>query len=83
MLRDENKDVLMMREVLDASILTHKADSKERGKGWQKVAETLKSAIALSSPAPTYILLMIHHEETWLTASRNPNPNPKEGKKVQ
>ena len=38
---DETIDVLMMREVLGASILTHKAVSKERGKGCHKVAETL------------------------------------------
>ena len=38
---DEDKDVLIMREVLGASILTHKAGSKDSGQGWQKVAETL------------------------------------------
>ena len=32
-----------MREVLGASILTYKAGSKERGQGWQKVAETLNT----------------------------------------
>ena len=32
-----------MREVLDSSILAHKAGSKERGQGWQKVAETLNT----------------------------------------
>ena len=40
---DENKDVVMMREVLGCSVLTHKAGSKERGQGWQKVAETLNT----------------------------------------
>ena len=40
---DENKDVLMMREVLGASILAYKAGSKGRGQGRQKVAETLNT----------------------------------------
>ena len=33
----------MMKEVLGASILKHQASSKERGQGWQKVAETLNT----------------------------------------
>ena len=40
---DENKDVLMMREVLGASILAYKVGSKGRGQGRQKVAETLNT----------------------------------------
>ena len=40
---DESKDVLMMREVLGASILAYKAGSKGRGQGRQKVAETLNT----------------------------------------
>ena len=35
---DENKDVLMMREVLDGSILTHTAGSTKRWEGWQKLS---------------------------------------------
>ena len=40
---DENKDMLMVREVLGARILTHMAGSKERGQGWQKAAEALNT----------------------------------------
>ena len=40
---DENKDVLMMREALGASILIHKAGSKERRQGWQKAVENLNT----------------------------------------
>ena len=32
-----------MREVLDATIFSQKAGSKEHGEGWQKVTETLNT----------------------------------------
>ena len=35
------KEVLGMREVLRKSILLHKPGSHGRGRGWQKVADTL------------------------------------------
>ena len=40
---DKSNDVLMMGEVLGASILAHKAGRKQCGQGWQKVAETLNT----------------------------------------
>lgn len=40
---DENQDILTMRDVLWASVLIYKVGSKELGKGFQKVAETLNS----------------------------------------
>ena len=39
----EEKEVLLMREVIGKDVLVHKAGSQERGQGWQSVADTLNS----------------------------------------
>ena len=37
------KEVLMMREVIGKSVLSHKSGTQERSNGWQKVADTLNT----------------------------------------
>lgn len=46
------KDVLMLLEVLGASILTYKVGSKQRGQDWQKVVETLNTIEGLQVIGP-------------------------------
>ena len=45
---NEAKDVLMMREVASEGVLQHKSGSKERGQGWQKVADVLNTLDGLT-----------------------------------
>ena len=40
---NEAKDILMMREVASEGVPQHKSGSKERGQGWQKVADVLNT----------------------------------------
>ena len=40
---NQAKDILMMREVAFEGVLQHKSGSKERGQGWQKVADVLNT----------------------------------------
>ena len=40
---NDNKDVLLMREVLGKSVLILKPGSQERGQAWQRVADELNA----------------------------------------
>ena len=43
MVWNENKDIMMMREIAGKGVLLHKSKSKERCQGWQDVADALNT----------------------------------------
>ena len=43
MVQSDEKDLNLLKEVVVEGVLKHKQKSRERGEGWQKVADTLNS----------------------------------------